>query len=171
MVRHAKQQAFVREYLLDHNATQAAIRAGYSAKTAYSQGQRLLKNVEVKAAIEKGQVATAQRLDIEKDRVLKDCLQIVETELRDVVEWDGKTLKVKSFEDIPGAVHPAIESIKQRVSKDGGSYLEIKLHDKMRAIAELNRMLGFYAAEKADLKVPILNVELHMNEPQKPGLG
>ena len=47
-----KQQRFADEYLVDANATQAAIRAGYSEKTAYSQGQRLLKNVEVKKYIE-----------------------------------------------------------------------------------------------------------------------
>lgn len=49
-----KQQRFVDEYLIDLNATQAAIRAGYSKKTAYSQGQRLLKHVEVSQ-----QIATA----------------------------------------------------------------------------------------------------------------
>ena len=43
-----KQKRFADEYLIDGNATQAAIRAGYSKKTAYSQGERLLKNVEVK---------------------------------------------------------------------------------------------------------------------------
>jgi len=47
-----KQQRFADEYLVDANATQAAIRAGYSEKTAYSQGQRLLKKVEVKRYIE-----------------------------------------------------------------------------------------------------------------------
>ncbi len=47
-----KQQRFADEYLVDANATQAAIRAGYNEKTAYSQGQRLLKNVEVKKYIE-----------------------------------------------------------------------------------------------------------------------
>jgi phage terminase small subunit len=46
-----KRQAFVEEYLKDFNATRAAIRAGYSERTAYSQGQRLLKNVEVKTLI------------------------------------------------------------------------------------------------------------------------
>jgi phage terminase small subunit len=48
-----RQQAFAREYMVDLNATQAAIRAGYSKKTAYSQGQRLLKHVEIKAYIDK----------------------------------------------------------------------------------------------------------------------
>ncbi len=46
-----KQQRFAEEYVVDHNATQAAKRAGYSPKTAYSQGQRLLKNVEVIEAV------------------------------------------------------------------------------------------------------------------------
>lgn len=47
-----KQRRFADEYLIDTNATQAAIRAGYSEQTAYSQGQRLLKNVEVQTYIE-----------------------------------------------------------------------------------------------------------------------
>lgn len=57
----ARQEDFVREFLLDLNATQAAIRAGYSASTAYSQGQRLLKNVEVQAAIAKARAAAQDR--------------------------------------------------------------------------------------------------------------
>ena len=48
---NAKQKQFVIEYLIDFNATQAAIRAGYSEKTARSQGQRLLTNVDIKKAI------------------------------------------------------------------------------------------------------------------------
>ena len=47
-----RQQLFVNEYLVDLNCTQAAIRAGYSSRTAYSQGQRLLKNAEVSLAID-----------------------------------------------------------------------------------------------------------------------
>lgn len=47
----ARQKAFVQEYLIDLNATQAAIRAGYSPRTAHSTGPRLLENVEVKRAI------------------------------------------------------------------------------------------------------------------------
>lgn len=66
-----KQAAFAREYLVDLNATQAAIRAGYSEKTAYSQGQRLLKNAEVQAAIAKAQAQRAKRLQLTADDVLK----------------------------------------------------------------------------------------------------
>ena len=61
-----KQKRFVAEYIKDYNATQAAIRAGYSEQTAYSQGNRLLKKVEIKKAIKelqdeirKGNIAEA----------------------------------------------------------------------------------------------------------------
>ncbi|NCC69717.1 MAG: terminase small subunit, partial [Clostridia bacterium] len=50
-----KQQAFVQEYLCDLNATQAAIRAGYSERTAGSQGERMLKNVEIQIALAEAQ--------------------------------------------------------------------------------------------------------------------
>jgi len=49
---NSRQKAFISEYIKDKNATQAAIRAGYSEKTAYSQGQRLLKKAEIKSAID-----------------------------------------------------------------------------------------------------------------------
>ena len=59
-----KQEAFAREYALDKNATQAAIRAGYSAKTAHSAGPRLLENVEVRALIEKTLAASAAKVEL-----------------------------------------------------------------------------------------------------------
>ena len=65
----AQQERFINEYLIDMNATQAAIRAGYSAKSAYSQGQRLLKKDEVDKAIQsklksinKATIATAEEV-------------------------------------------------------------------------------------------------------------
>ena len=59
-----KQQAFAREYCLDKNATQAAIRAGYSAKTAASQGERLLRNVEIRAEVERTLAASAEKIEL-----------------------------------------------------------------------------------------------------------
>jgi phage terminase small subunit len=65
MSLNPKQAAFVREYLKDFNATQAAIRAGYSQKTAKEQGSRLLlTNVHVKAAVKKGQEKAAEKAEI-----------------------------------------------------------------------------------------------------------
>src|SRR5262245_23429570 len=65
----AKQAMFVREYLTDMNGTQAAIRAGYSARTANEQGARLLAKASIREAIEKAQAERLQRLDIDADYV------------------------------------------------------------------------------------------------------
>ena len=65
-----KQAAFVREYLVDLNATQAAIRAGYSKRTAKSQGQRLLTNVDVQRAIQSAITKRAEVVDITAEKVL-----------------------------------------------------------------------------------------------------
>ena len=66
-----KQKRFCDEYLIDLNATQSAIRAGYSEKTAYSQGQRMLKNVEVKEYIDKRMATKDKKLIADQDEVLR----------------------------------------------------------------------------------------------------
>ena len=68
----AKQAAFVREYMLDFNATQAAIRAGYSQKTAQEQGARLLSNVMVKSALAELQKQAAERNEITVDDIIQE---------------------------------------------------------------------------------------------------
>lgn len=71
MALNDKQQRFCDEYLIDLNATQAAIRAGYSQKTAYSQGQRLLKHAEAKIYIEARMAEKEKELIADQDEVLK----------------------------------------------------------------------------------------------------
>jgi hypothetical protein len=74
MALTAKQRRFVDEYLVDLNATQAAIRAGYSAKTAYSQAERLLRNVEVAEATAAGKAARSIRTGVAQDDVIAGLL-------------------------------------------------------------------------------------------------
>ena len=66
-----KQRRFVDEYLVDLNATQAAVRAGYSARTANEQGARLLANVGIATAIQTAQEARSERLQLSQDDVLR----------------------------------------------------------------------------------------------------
>ena len=70
-----KQKRFVEEYLVDLNATQAAIRAGYSEQTAYSIGQRLLKKVEVQEAIQQAQNKRSERTQITQDEVIRRLIE------------------------------------------------------------------------------------------------
>jgi phage terminase small subunit len=87
-----KQQRFVNEYLIDLSATQAAIRAGYSEKTAHSQGPRLLENVEVKAAIEKALAEREKRTEITQDWVLTTIYETAERckQTVPVLDHDGE---------------------------------------------------------------------------------
>lgn len=71
-----RQQRFIEEYLVDLNATQAAIRAGYSSKTAHSSGPRLLVNVGVAAAIAAAKQVRSQALDIDAAYVLRQAVEI-----------------------------------------------------------------------------------------------
>lgn len=82
-----KQAAFVAEYLIDLNATQAAIRAGYSARTAPEQASRLLANVKVAAEIQKAIAARAERTDISADRVVKEAWSILTADPREFMEY------------------------------------------------------------------------------------
>ena len=69
-----KQKRFVAEYLVDLNATQAAIRAGYSKKTARSQGQRLLTHVDICTAIEAGKHEAQERVEYTADQWTEDVI-------------------------------------------------------------------------------------------------
>lgn len=88
-----KQARFVAEYLIDLNATQAAIRSGYSEKTAYSQGQRLLKNAEAAKAIEKAMAKRSARTEITADRVLAELAKIGFSDIRKAVKWGSRLVE------------------------------------------------------------------------------
>jgi phage terminase small subunit len=113
-----KQARFAAEYLIDLNATQAAIRAGYSAKTAYSQGERLLRHVEVAQAIQAGQQARAVRTEITQDRVLQELARIAFFDIRQLYRPDG-TMKDPTEMDADTAA--ALASIEVREELDRGT--------------------------------------------------
>ena len=78
-----KQQRFVDEYLVDLNATQAAIRAGYSEKTAKVQGSRLLTNVIVAEAIQRGQQQIADKFELTQEYIIEKLIENLDGSLRE----------------------------------------------------------------------------------------
>ena len=84
-----KQQLFVDEYLVDLNATRAAIRAGYSEKTAEYQASRLLKNVKIEKALTIRMKARERRTAITHDKVLEDIERIKQDAMQLVPDKDG----------------------------------------------------------------------------------
>ncbi|MNC39968.1 Terminase small subunit [compost metagenome] len=87
MALTAKQQLFVKEYLIDLNATQAAIRAGYSAKTAEQQASRLLSNVKVQEAIQKAMSKRAEKVEIKAERVLQRWIDIAFADPNEIIHF------------------------------------------------------------------------------------
>jgi len=85
-----KQRRFVDEYLVDCNATQAAIRAGYSCRTAYSLGQRLLKQPRIRQALQAARQRQAQRCQIEADEVVRRLTDIARMDPQQLEQYGGK---------------------------------------------------------------------------------
>lgn len=159
-----KQQLFVDEYLIDLNATQAAIRAGYSEDTAYSQGQRLLKNVEVAKAVGNAMAERSVRTKITADQVLTELAKIGFSDIRKAVKWYSQT-NVASVDDVEGEIEDgsirfAVANQVELVSSDGidddtaaaisevsmtdKGGLKMKLHDKRAALVDLGRHLKLF---------------------------
>lgn len=146
----AKQKKFVEEYLIDLNATQAAIRAGYSPNTAQEQSSRLLSNVMVKNEIDKAMAQRSRRTGISQDRVLRELAKIAFVNPNDVINFSDATVKMTSEENLA-----AIASVK--VKKIPGEYgdateREVKLYDKLRALDLLGKHLGIYDKKDAEDK-------------------
>ena len=94
-----KQKRFAEEYLVDLNATQAAIRAEYSQRTAYSMGQRLLKKVEIQSAIQRAIEVRAKRTEITQDKVVEELGKIAFHDAADYTDADLKySNKIKALE-------------------------------------------------------------------------
>lgn len=140
-----KQARFAEEYIIDLNATLAAQRAGYSEKTAYSQGQRLLKHVEISSAITKAMSARENRTEISQDRVLLEIARLAFSDPRKAFTESGD---LKSIKDWPDEVAASISSIKisQVPFGDGESYevKEVKFWDKTKSLDMAGRHLGLY---------------------------
>lgn len=139
-----RQRKFVDEYLVDMNATQAAIRAGYSPKTAYSQGQRLLKNAEIKAQVDKRVADRVQRTQITQDFVLNELMKIAMADGTDFASI-GKRNRVTltPTAELPPEKRAAVAAVKK--GRDG---VEIKTYDKLKALELLGRHLGLFDAPK-----------------------
>jgi phage terminase small subunit len=155
-----KQKRFALEYLKDLNATQAAIRAGYSKKTAYAQGQRLLKHVEVKEVAQHKGRAAFEKLDISVDRVLNEIARLAFLDPRKFYDEAGNLKAITELDDDTAAalagmeVEEAYEHFGKGQAKPTGLLKKIKFADKSKNL----EMLGRYHKLFTD-KVEITNLD------------
>lgn len=158
-----KQKRFCEEYLIDLNATQAAIRAGYSPKTAEQTASRLLRNVKVQEYIAKRQKELSRSTEITQERVIKelaliafsnnaDYAHVVEKKLQveaggtlvDVLDKDGNPVMYRTVE--PVLTEELTEEQKRALAviKKGRDGLEVKSCDKVKALELLGKHLGIF---------------------------
>ena len=142
-----KQALFIQEYLIDLNATRAAIAAGYSPKTAYSIGQRLLKHVEIQGALEEAMKKRGQRTEITQDRILRELARIAFADPRSIAEWGNGTMTLKDSSSLSDDDAVAVSEVSQTIT-DGKASLKAKMYDKQRALELLGRHLGMFAEKK-----------------------
>lgn len=145
-----KQQRFVEEYLIDLNGTQAAIRAGYSARTANEQASRLLANVSVQQAVSERMAERSKRTGVSQDRVILELAKIAFLKMTDVVDKNGNIKDDADPDDLS-----CIESIKYKHSDtDTGSSTEreVKIASKLKALELLGKHLGMWN-DKLDVNI------------------
>ena len=151
-----KQKLFCEEYLIDLNATQAAIRAGYSAHTANEQGNRLLSNVSVRTRIDEALAERSKRTGINQDRVIRELARVAFVNALDVINFKEATIKDNASADDTAA----IASIKVKTILGEGVEREIKLADKLKALELLGKHLGMFTDNihmTGDVGVTIIN--------------
>lgn len=144
-----KQQRFVQEYLIDLNGTQAAIRAGYSVRTAGQIAEENLKKPEIAQAVSVEQGKRAERTEITADRVLQELAKIGFGDVRKVFGASGGLKGPAEMDDDTAATIASIEVVTRRIpTGDGEVEVEyvhkIKSWDKIGALAQIGRHLGMF---------------------------
>jgi len=149
-----RMKKFVDEYLVDFNATQAAIRAGYSPDTANEQGSQLLARPDIRELVAEGQKEIMERTQTFQDNAVAELKIVGFSDLADFLTVkEGGIVEQKSFDQLTKEQTKCIKKIKQTVrtshSSDGTilhqtATLEIELHDKLKALELLGRHLGMF---------------------------
>lgn len=142
-----KQQRFAREYLVDLNATQAAIRAGYSPKTAGCQSHELLKKPEIQEIIAAGAKKAEQRTEITLDRVLNEYARIAFAGMSKFVSIDSDgTPRVDLSKCTPEDLDLLSEVQTETQQGEDKPVLKVKIKplDKLNALEKLARHLGVF---------------------------
>lgn len=169
-----KQKRFVEEYLIDLNATQAAIRAGYSAKTAMEQGCQQLQKPKVQEAIQAAMNARSKRTEITADRVLQEIAHIAFDDIKNYLDFRTEKQLVGNDPDTGEPVYRYSQVIEMKDSKeiDTRSIQEVsfspkdgfkfKLYDKQKAQNDLGKHLKLFT-EKVEHSGTIVNKNVDLS--------
>ena len=156
-----KQKLFCLEYLVDLNGKQAAIRSGYSKKTAEVQASRLLSNAKVKKFIDKAVARRAEKLEITTDKVVQELAKIGFADIRKAVRWGANPLDESAeFADPNGLGFFPVSLVPSELIDDYTAAavsevsltahgIKIKMHDKKAALESLMKHTGGYELDNS----------------------
>lgn len=162
-----KQKRFCEEYIIDLNATQAAIRAGYSENTARQMGSENLAKPSIQDYLGLLQRNLQEKTGITQERVLAEYAKIAFLDIREAYTVDGALKSPREFDDNLAGAIGSLESYEERVSdKDSdekivvGTTKKIKTHDKIRALDSLGRHLGIFEKDNKQraITIPTINI-------------
>ena len=156
----AKQQRFVEEYLIDLNATQAAIRAGYK-KTEYTDtnANKLLENTRIREAIDKAMAERSKRTGINQNRVIQELARIAFVNPQNVIDAEDGSVREDATEDDLACIQ-AVKVKTMSGDKGCSEEREVRLNDKMKALELLGKHLGMFT-DKVELDADMeLNISI-----------
>ena len=139
----ARQRRFIDEYLVDLNASQAALRAGYAPRTAPSMGHENLHKPEIQLAISARQQGLAVGHAVTPERVIQELALVAFANMADYAAWDSSGVTLKASTALTAAQTRVVGEVSQTISKDGGT-VRFKLHSKVAALAHLGKHLGLF---------------------------
>lgn len=147
-----KQQRFCNEYLIDFNATQAAIRAGYSQQSAYSQAHDLLKKPEIQTYLQSKKEKIADTLEITQQRTMREIARLAFSDIRKLFAIDGSLKPITELDDDSAAMLSSLEILEEKVSDvdaeeqiTAGTVKKVKLWDKTKALEMLAKHFKIYS--------------------------
>lgn len=147
-IKNLQREKFCHEYLIDFNATQAAIRAGYAVKAAKSQGQRLLTFDDVKGRLAELAKDACKNADITKDKVLNEIVKLAFANIKNIFNERGQLKAISELPDDIAAMISSIEVVTQNVpngeSIDVQYVSKIKLWDKKGSLELLGKYLKLF---------------------------
>jgi len=133
-----RQRQFVEQYLVDCNAAAAAVRAGYSERSASVTGPRVRALPHVRRAIEAAMEERSRRVGITQDRVVLELARLAFADMRDFVAWDEGGVRLRPSEALTEDQAACVSEIVETPGKG----VRVKLHGKTQALAALARHLG-----------------------------
>ena len=161
-----KQERFIQEYLIDLNATQAAIRAGYSQKTAHPMGAENLRKPTIAAAITKAQLERAKRTEITQDRVLEEYAKLAFLNPKHFYDDKGQLIPIHELPDEVAAALTGMD-ITTAYNKENETFdtiKKIKYSDKKGALDSLAKHLGMFIERLAVTDTEGKDVLTHLLE-------